>query len=516
MKKTLTVIALLGVLCGILYFWKQSTSPVVSPTIPEAVPTATPVIPTASPTASPGIPTPTPTVIPSTPTPTPTVKADTPTPSPSASPVPPQVTPTPDPVMQEMIPKISQLYKGMNSFSYTSSRTVSIQSPVFVDDTTTQLQVWMQRPNLLRIKNEEGVKTLEIISDGTQVFFYVPSLNAYLVYPAPPTLAELVLRYVCRPIPQVGDGPFDYFHMMENPSAALTKGASRVELMGVDNLEGTECNHLRIHRSPAWIDVWFQKGDQPLLRKIVPDPSPYEANLAKQVRDAKVDLHMVYGSWQVNPVIPPETFRFTPPEGAELKASAEELYRPKDPNELTGKEAPTFRIPLLAGGEFNLADHKGKDVIILDFWGTRCPPCVMSLPVLSGIANEYKDKGVVFLAVNQGESPQIIKAFMEMGKLSFPVGLDDTGEASMKYYVRRIPQSVIIGKDGKVANVHIGFARNMKDTLREELNTLLGLAPPPSSGSAPQASTNVPGNKQAVAPAVAPAPTATPLPVPPR
>ncbi len=399
-----------------------------------------------------------------------------------------EATPSIDPSAQEILWKVGQLYQGMNSLQYNTLGTVSIQSQALSKDMSTKTQVWAQRPSRLHVKMQQGVKSLETISDGTKVIIYVPALNAFLTRPALPNLEELVLKHIARQSSPVEDGRFGFFYMMSDPYASLVMGTTRVEMLGVENLEGTDCHRLRFLRRPYWVDVWFQTGEQPLLRKIAPDVALLEARLSNRLPGVKIQMQVTYSDWQLNPSLTSGTFKFVPPEGAEEKASFEDMNRPRDPKELIGKEAPDLRAQLLSGGEFNLSDHKGKNVIIMDFWATWCGPCVYGLPILSEVANEYKDKGVVFVAVNQGDEPQVIQAFLDRKQLSFPVGLDQTGERGMKYNVSGIPHTVIIGKDGKVATVHVGMALNLKDILKQELDTLLsGGTLQPETSSVPEA-----------------------------
>lgn len=416
-------------------------------------------------------------------------------------------TPNIDPAAQELLQKVAQFYQGMNSFHYTTLGTVSIQSQTLSKDMSTKTQVWMQRPNLVQVKVQQGVKSLETISDGSKVFFFVPALNAFLTRPTPATLEELVLTHIAKQNSPVEDGRFGFFYMTSDPYASMITGASRVEMLGAENVEGVECQHLRFQRRPYNVDVWFQAGDQPLLRKIAPDAAPLEANLSKKLPGVKIDMHVVYNDWQVNPALPPETFKFVPPAGAEEKTSFADMTRNKDPKDLIGKDAPELRVPLLAGGEFNLAEHKGKNVVIVDFWATWCGPCVYGLPIVSSVADEYKDKGVVFVAVNEGDDAQVIQSFMEKKQFSFPVGLDPTGERAMNFYVSGIPQTVIVGKDGKVATVHVGLALDIKAILKQEIDTLL------SGGSLPAPAVVAPANGAAPAGgpqgATAPAPPAS-------
>jgi len=104
---------------------------------------------------------------------------------------------------------------------------------------------------------------------------------------------------------------------------------------------------------------------------------------------------------------------------------------------------------------------------VLDLWATWCPPCRASLPHLDKLHEEMKDKGVKVYAVNVQEEKADVEQFIQQTNLKTPVLLDSKGEVSQKYKANAIPQTVVIGKDGKVARVFIGFggeqsARDLK------------------------------------------------------
>jgi len=143
------------------------------------------------------------------------------------------------------------------------------------------------------------------------------------------------------------------------------------------------------------------------------------------------------------------------------------------PHPLLGKPAPTFTLDVLGGTKVNLADLKDKQIVVLDFWATWCPPCRKALPILVEVTDAYKDKGVTFYAVNIQESPEAIKAFLDKMGIKCNVALDKEGEAATKYKVQGIPQSVVIGKDGTVEAVHVGLAPDLKEEFKKELDTLI-------------------------------------------
>lgn len=123
---------------------------------------------------------------------------------------------------------------------------------------------------------------------------------------------------------------------------------------------------------------------------------------------------------------------------------------------LDGQPAPEFTLPTLEGEQVSLADHSGKDVIVLDFWASWCPPCRKGLPILDEVARDFQDRPVAVYAVNIREGKALIRDFVGKNKLSLPVLLDDTGIVADDFQVSGIPQTVIIDRNGTIHSVHVG------------------------------------------------------------
>jgi thiol-disulfide isomerase/thioredoxin len=161
-----------------------------------------------------------------------------------------------------------------------------------------------------------------------------------------------------------------------------------------------------------------------------------------------------------------DSIKYTPPDNAKMA-------EPPGSHPLLAKPAPSFKLELLDGGEFDLSQQKDKNIVILDFWATWCGPCIRVMPVMEEIANEYKDKGVILIAVNLRESAQKIRSFLQEQDLHPIVALDKDGAVGTVYKAQAIPQTVIIGKEGIVQAVHVGALPNLKEILKKELDDLL-------------------------------------------
>jgi peroxiredoxin len=147
---------------------------------------------------------------------------------------------------------------------------------------------------------------------------------------------------------------------------------------------------------------------------------------------------------------------------------------------LVGHKAPLFTAAMLDERPFDLAQHVGQNVVILDFWSTWCGPCTRSLPTLCDVAAQYRDRGVEFFAVDIGETPDDVRRFLESSSLDLTVVMDPDGAISDLYQVEPIPHTVIIGIDGKVRFVHVGASQNLRAELIRELDKLV--AGQPSAG----------------------------------
>jgi len=145
-----------------------------------------------------------------------------------------------------------------------------------------------------------------------------------------------------------------------------------------------------------------------------------------------------------------------------------------DTTTLTGKPAPDFSLKTVDGKDVKLSDLKGK-VVLIDFWATWCGLCRESLPHLQHISEnkDLGDKGLVVLAINGEGNKEATRKFLEDNHYTFTVPLDDKNTASGSYWVAAIPTTVLVGRDGAVKQVWIGFgttsAKRMDDAITDAI-----------------------------------------------
>jgi thiol-disulfide isomerase/thioredoxin len=139
---------------------------------------------------------------------------------------------------------------------------------------------------------------------------------------------------------------------------------------------------------------------------------------------------------------------------------------------LIGAIAPAFELPLLEGDRIRLEDLRGK-IVVLDFWATWCGPCIVSLPKLNEIAQEYRGANVQLIAVNIEQKPSEIKSMLGKLEIKPTVALDSDGAVARAYFAEAIPQTVIIDANGKIVRIVVGGGEDAEKQIRSMLDSLI-------------------------------------------
>jgi len=258
---------------------------------------------------------------------------------------------------------------------------------------------------------------------------------------------------------------------------ALLKNLQQTSYLGKEPLAREDgevpCHRLGLAYKNYDVEAWIAGGDQPLVHRFVVDLTRLMAPVSKPDRELKLEIIFDLHNWEPGADVGPGRFAFAAPAGAKKVEPPKPQARQARQESMVGQEAPPFTLDTLDGGTLDLASHKGKEVVVLDFWATWCGPCRQAMPVVDSVADAYKDKEVAFYAVNLKESPEKVRKFVENNELELPIALDRKGEAQRLYRASSIPRTVVIGKEGKIQSVHRGFSPQLGKQLSDELDTLL-------------------------------------------
>ena len=138
-----------------------------------------------------------------------------------------------------------------------------------------------------------------------------------------------------------------------------------------------------------------------------------------------------------------------------------------------GSEAPDFSATDLQGQPVVLSEFKDRKVVVTDFWAEWCGPCLMAMPDLQELHDEFEGRPLEILAVNLGESPEQIQRFIERTGYTFRVVPDQDDSIGNLFGVTAIPTMVVIGADGLVKRIRVGAGMGSTDRLRNILQDLI-------------------------------------------
>ncbi|RWB71895.1 MAG: DsbE family thiol:disulfide interchange protein [Mesorhizobium sp.] len=126
------------------------------------------------------------------------------------------------------------------------------------------------------------------------------------------------------------------------------------------------------------------------------------------------------------------------------------------PSALIGLPAPQTSLPPLEGVNLPGLDSKsfaGK-VTLVNVFASWCAPCREEHPVLLGLS---QDKRFTLAALNYKDQPENARRFLgDLGNPYQAIGVDPVGRAAIDWGVYGVPETFVIGKDGKIAYKHVG------------------------------------------------------------
>jgi cytochrome c biogenesis protein CcmG, thiol:disulfide interchange protein DsbE len=139
--------------------------------------------------------------------------------------------------------------------------------------------------------------------------------------------------------------------------------------------------------------------------------------------------------------------------------------------ELREKPAPDFTLSVAANGDegarMQLSELHDK-IVILDFWASWCGPCAVQAPILDRVARRHADD-VVVLGINVDDAPAVARDYAKKMGLSYPILMDDGGQAQRAYNANSLPTVVIIDKQGNIVEFVQGVFREaqVERTIRD-------------------------------------------------
>lgn len=359
------------------------------------------------------------------------------------------------------------------------------------------------QPNSFSIKSLEEVRDANvphILSSGQRLHLYQPVQKRFAVLDAPESLAAFLSDAELHwHVGNVGS-PLSYLR-------SAMPSLSTVSYASVTHVENGEFNGVRTRVLELGTDQTSDAPNDggnamPSFRVSIRAEAPHlpvvieYRRVPSLSREASEDLGLtmpfreivstVRLDWRTDHDLQPEQFVFQP-NADDVQVDPVNLFgvrremqadrtRHDAQSQRVGNSAPEFSLPDIAGTLVELSEHRGKDVVILDFWATWCVPCIRAMPEILAVVEKFRDQGVVFYAVNQREAKEVVERFINRKSWDMTVLLDARGDVGKQYGADAIPTTVIIDPDGTIRYWHQGYTADISKQMTEILKTLVSEA----------------------------------------
>lgn len=145
--------------------------------------------------------------------------------------------------------------------------------------------------------------------------------------------------------------------------------------------------------------------------------------------------------------------------------------------------APDFDFMTEKNERMSNASLRGK-VVLLDFWGTWCPPCRESIPTTKNVYKKFQGKGLEVIGVSSDDDEDVWRTFVEAQKMDWHEYIDLSGNVISSFAVDSYPTYVVLDKDGVIRFRQSGFGPATEDELAEVIGRALKKSPDPALAKA--------------------------------
>jgi len=139
-------------------------------------------------------------------------------------------------------------------------------------------------------------------------------------------------------------------------------------------------------------------------------------------------------------------------------------------SERVGKNAQPFNVTDINGNKYSLEELKGK-IIVMNFWFVECKPCVMEIPELNELVENYKEKEIVFLGFATNKIPNL-NSFLSKKEFKYII-IPESRDVISSYEINYYPTHIIIDKNSEIVFFSIGLGSHTVNDLENEIKKLL-------------------------------------------
>ncbi len=139
----------------------------------------------------------------------------------------------------------------------------------------------------------------------------------------------------------------------------------------------------------------------------------------------------------------------------------------EEPALRVGTTPPRITLKDLQGFPVKIPEDVRGKIAVVHFWTDYCNFCLVEMPAMENLYQKYRGQGVTILAVNVGQKKELVKAFVNNIRVTYPVLLDLDLKAAGRYGVDAVPRTFFLDRNGVIRYRILG------DATEEDLGHLI-------------------------------------------
>ncbi len=341
-----------------------------------------------------------------------------------------------------------------------------------------KIRVTMNRNGSFRVEAFRGTEEVvaTVLYDGTEITEWSASENAWTRYPPGEPESPWFCRYLLVKDPPVLQHAQPWLGEYNALCDSIQRTFSKAKSVSADTqvVEGQKCDRLVIRQTqnqpPLTMKLQYEfyfdaKTHLPAMRIESMTASAFlflSAGTQKRVTS--------YRDFRLDEPTSGESFSFEPPKGSRFIPPDDPRFWSSVP---VGRPAPPLALPAMNGETVRIKDYIGKKVVLLSFWSTTCVPCLLEMPTLRRLHEEFQDEGLAVVGVNVGDKADQLASFLQRRPLPYMILHDPHYLSKRVYRLNGVPHTVLINKKGVVVHVWHGWNGEEEERrIRDELRAL--------------------------------------------
>jgi thiol-disulfide isomerase/thioredoxin len=187
---------------------------------------------------------------------------------------------------------------------------------------------------------------------------------------------------------------------------------------------------------------------------------------------AHLDLGMVLLRQERDAEGIPELNAFVSSPNADSRSVAEARLVIANPIRARTPFAPHFSFTTHENQNVSNASLRGK-VVLLDFWGTWCPPCRESVPILRDLNKKYAGKSFQLVGISSDNDEEVWKTFIQAQHMDWSEYIDLSDEVLQAFKVESFPTYIVLDKDGVIRFRQSGLGEYTQGELTDAIKKAL-------------------------------------------